>query len=508
MPIRRRLKIFLVGATLLSLAVFGGRHLFVRDHRTEELVANPAWVAALPPAVVPAAPQVLLGRGGAIVEEEWRTGGDGVRERWRLWRREGDDTPWIVSREEFPRGSAPGAPAAPGAWAAWAADRVLIEVQDANVDADAVRLVERQAMQPALRTAFSPVWRAQLAAPGLGAADAALLALKAVLPEGARAARDYLLFPTAAPNDAQYASQWALPRIRAPEAWDAGTGSASVVVAVIDTGFDFGHGDLAPNVFNNPGEAGPLAANGRDDDGNGLIDDRRGWDWPQNDNVPQDTQGHGTAVAGIIGAAGNNAIGVAGVAWTVRVLPLRAGAADFPLSNLIQAIDYAIDLCAQHGLHLAAINLSLGGYIPDARPGGDAGDLFFAALVRARDAGVLVIAAAGNDAINVDVTPFFPPATASTTSLPCAARTSPTLWIRTGCMLPRTMGRSPSTSGLPRWRSARPHWADPIPTSPAPRRRLRWWRVQWRWRSHKAARCRLRTRAKSFLARWTRNPFC
>lgn len=108
--------------------------------------------------------------------------------------------------------------------------------------------------------------------------------------------------------------------IDAPEAWNAQTGSSDVVVAVIDSGIDYNHPDLADNIWVNPRE---IPNNGIDDDGNGYVDDVRGWDFYNNDNDPIDDWEHGTHVAGIIGGVGNNGIGITGVAWNVKLLPIK-----------------------------------------------------------------------------------------------------------------------------------------------------------------------------------------
>ncbi len=127
--------------------------------------------------------------------------------------------------------------------------------------------------------------------------------------------------------------------IDAPEAWDVQTGSADVLVAVIDSGIDYTHEDLAANIWVNPGET----LNGIDDDGNGYVDDIQGWDFANNDNDPFDDRGHGTHVAGIIGARGNNGIGIAGVNWTVTLMPLKfLDAAGFgSIADAIEAVQYA-----------------------------------------------------------------------------------------------------------------------------------------------------------------------
>ena len=136
------------------------------------------------------------------------------------------------------------------------------------------------------------------------------------------------------PNDPSFVDLWGLDTasdadIDAPEAWDFTTGSEGIVVAVVDTGIAYTHPDLAANIWTSPREVG----NGRDDDGNGFVDDVRGWDFVAEDNAPLDEHGHGTHVAGIIGARGDNATGVVGVSWNVKLMPLRAANSSGSLSD-------------------------------------------------------------------------------------------------------------------------------------------------------------------------------
>lgn len=171
---------------------------------------------------------------------------------------------------------------------------------------------------------------------------------------------NYLLRADAVPRDARRAELWPLHNlglsggtpdadIDAPEAWEVRHDASSVVVAVIDSGIDYNHPDLAANIFINPGESGTdsqgrnMATNGVDDDGNGYVDDVRGWDFINNDNQPLDENGHGTHVAGTIGAVGDNEIGVAGVAWKVQLMPLKMLDANAvgPLSAGVSALLYA-----------------------------------------------------------------------------------------------------------------------------------------------------------------------
>jgi len=186
--------------------------------------------------------------------------------------------------------------------------------------------------------------------------------------------------------------------IDTPEAWDRVTNCSAIVVAVIDTGVDYNHPDLAGPPSNIWINAGDNNANGIDDDGNGYIDDGRGWDFIQMDNDPMDFHSHGTHVAGTIGAIGDNGIGGTGVCWTVQVMSVRALSTlgSGTTAELAAAIDYAV----ANGANV--INMSLGG------TGGFAGDIIDTAIASARAAGVLVVAAAGNTGTNNDVSPFYP----------------------------------------------------------------------------------------------------
>jgi subtilisin family serine protease len=138
----------------------------------------------------------------------------------------------------------------------------------------------------------------------------------------------------AIPNDPMFTTQWGLRNdgtnppnhpgtadadIDAPEAWDIETGDSSVIVAMLDTGIDWDHPDLSARIWNNADET----VNGVDDDGNGYIDDIRGWDFANNDNNPIDDHGHGTVNAGIVGANTNNGVGVAGVDWHCKIMAVK-----------------------------------------------------------------------------------------------------------------------------------------------------------------------------------------
>jgi subtilisin family serine protease len=175
---------------------------------------------------------------------------------------------------------------------------------------------------------------------------------------------------------------------QAGEAWRAGhVGSAAVYVGIIDEGVMATHADLGANVWRNPFE--PI--DGVDNDGNGYVDDVRGWDFDGNNNTTFDgTQDdHGTHVAGTIGAVGGNAIGVAGVNWNVTMIPAKfLGRRGGTTANAVKAVDYITDLKTLHRLNIVATNNSWGG--------GGFSQALLDAINRAGDADILFVAAAGN----------------------------------------------------------------------------------------------------------------
>lgn len=202
------------------------------------------------------------------------------------------------------------------------------------------------------------------------------------------------------PNDPRYSDQYSLNStvgIAAPDAWDRSTGSSTALVAVIDSGVDYGHDDLGSSVWTNPGE---IAGNGIDDDSNGYVDDVHGYDFANEDGDPLDDNGHGTHVAGTIAAAGNNNIGVIGVAWSSQVIAVKCldSAGSGFNSDLVRSIDYVLTLKDQ-GYPIVAINMSLGGEYTSSLE---------RAVSRAADKGILVVAAAGNEARNDDAYPTYP----------------------------------------------------------------------------------------------------
>jgi subtilisin family serine protease len=144
------------------------------------------------------------------------------------------------------------------------------------------------------------------------------------------------------PNDPDYGSLYGMESINMPEAWDITTGGAGFRIAIIDSGTQLTHPDLAANIINNPLDP----PNGLDDDGNGLIDDYRGWDFYDGDNNPDDQNGHGTHTAGTVGAVGNNGIGVVGVNWNCEIVALRVGNQYLDSQAIYNSVAYACEIGA------------------------------------------------------------------------------------------------------------------------------------------------------------------
>jgi len=229
-----------------------------------------------------------------------------------------------------------------------------------------------------------------------------------------------IAFGAPVPNDPQYSTQWNLSRIGVPSVWAVSTGSRDIVVAVIDTGVDYKHPDLQANIWRNPGETGidangnDKATNGIDDDGNGYIDDVHGADVLDNDGDPIEeplivggqTFYHGTHIAGIIGAVGNNSLGTTGINWETSIMILRAfplASDNFTEARYVQSIEkslaYVLEM-KRRGVNVAVTcnayhNASYSPAIKD--------------LIRSLgEEGVLNIFTAGNDTMNCDDVAFYP----------------------------------------------------------------------------------------------------
>ena len=200
------------------------------------------------------------------------------------------------------------------------------------------------------------------------------------------------------PNDPLYNSQWGIPATKIDVVWNTVTGDETQVIAILDTGVDWTHPDLAANIWQNKNE---VEGNGQDNDGNGFIDDIRGWDFINNDNNPMDDNSHGTHVAGIAAAVGNNGIGIAGVNWKAKIMPIKvfqsSGRGD--AATIAQGVNYAVNNGA------TVLNMSFGSYAESITLKNSLANAYVTTVL---------VAAAGNDGIPIGpcfgCAPMFPAA--------------------------------------------------------------------------------------------------
>ncbi len=282
------------------------------------------------------------------------------------------------------------------------ASSILVRIQPGPIDPNALGIPGAVSSSP---LALVPgVWEVQL---GAGATPA-----NAVLSAGSTLAVrevsfNYRLSVNQTPNDPRYSEQWgwnntgqtggtANADIDAPEAWNVFTGSPNTVVAVIDTGVDYTHPDLAANMWVNPGE---ISGNGIDDDGNGYVDDVHGYDFANNDGDPMDDHSHGTHVSGTIGAVGNNNLGVTGINWNVRIMAVKFldASGNGTVANAIRGLNYAVE----NGATIS--NNSYGGSAAE-----DSDPLFQEAIQNAANFGHIFVAGAGNSTSDNDGLGFYP----------------------------------------------------------------------------------------------------
>ncbi|GAA5146085.1 hypothetical protein GCM10023213_38620 [Prosthecobacter algae] len=288
------------------------------------------------------------------------------------------------------------------------ADHVMIKLP-ADLPEKALQAwAEQHGFKLRQRLLTTPVYLVASPTPTVDSADMLLAAFQESFPaagQKATAERDGLLSISAQmPNDASFPQLWGLHNtgqtqgvadadIDAPEAWQHTTGSRAVKVAIIDTGVDYHHADLAANIWKNPGE---IPGNRQDDDLNGYVDDVYGWDFYAGDNAPLDSHDHGTHCAGIIGAAGNNRDGVVGVNWRVSLVSVRFSSAEGfgTTSDAIDAVNYTTQL----GVDLTS----------NSWGGSENSLLLKEAIQQAGEAGILFVAAAGNHGRDLDRTPTYP----------------------------------------------------------------------------------------------------
>jgi subtilisin family serine protease len=222
---------------------------------------------------------------------------------------------------------------------------------------------------------------------------------------------DHILDKSATPDDPLFAAQYALQPgtagISATQAWDQRTSCA--LVAVLDSGTQYDHPDLKPNIWHNSQE---VKANGKDDDDNGYVDDYYGVNIEKGSGSGGDGDGHGTHVAGIIGGQGDNATGIAGACWKAKIMPIRFmnSSGRGSTSDAVEGLDYAIHEQAK------VVNCSFGSSSKSSA--------LDDAIQAAKEKGVLVVVAAGNDGDNIDSSPIYPASYTHGNIITVAATTS------------------------------------------------------------------------------------
>jgi len=310
-----------------------------------------------------------------------------------------------------PQERAPSEPKPDSNAAAFAPGRILVKIKD-NAPADAIVSVNRR--NDARLEERIPHSRVSVIDLPKDLSVAEAIERYEASPEVEYAEPDYKISPAVnapTPNDPNFPKMYDLYNreqysgsfdadIDAPEAWNVTTGSADTVVAVIDTGVDINHPDLRNNIWTNPGE---IPGNGIDDDGNTYVDDVHGWDFFNKDASVYDAADgdtHGTHVAGTIAAEGDNGIGVTGVNWQAKVMPLKfIGPETGYTSDAVKALNYAVD----KGAKISNNSWGGGGY----------SQTLLDAINKADAKGHLFVAAAGNggsDGVgdDNDSTPFYP----------------------------------------------------------------------------------------------------
>ena len=276
---------------------------------------------------------------------------------------------------------------------AMVADHILVKLQPGATEASLRQLCAQHGAAIRRRSRVSGLYLVSLGAADLDAVPRAVATFNAATDVVLRASPDTLLtLDDTTPNDPRYSELWAMPRIEAPQAWDYHTGTGGTVVAVLDTGIDYNHQDLAANMWRNPGE---IPANSIDDDGNGYVDDVYGWDFYNDDANPYDDNGHGTRCAGSVAAVGENGVGVVGVTWRAKLMAVKfvSASGDADILDAIESVAY-VTAFRTNGIPVRTANAS---WHYDEFPQ----DLYDA-MAAAGDAGVLCLAAAANDGVDIE----------------------------------------------------------------------------------------------------------
>ena len=266
-----------------------------------------------------------------------------------------------------------------------ATEELLIRFREGTTVTEAEQFLARQGVRPLRRIPHIDVWRVAGTATAVAAirANGAGNELVSWLEPN-----DPVHATSVTPDDPFYlAQQENLRVIGAPEAWALTRGSTRPPLAIIDTGIDLDHPDLGTKIWTNPDE---ITGNGFDDDNNGYADDVWGWDFVNDDPVPQDDQSHGSHVAGIAAAATDNGVGLAGIAWYTPLMPLKA--LDSQGLGSVATVAEAIIYAADNGVHI--LNLSLGS--------AEFSQTLADAVAYAQAQGCLLIASTGNDGGTVE----------------------------------------------------------------------------------------------------------
>lgn len=284
-------------------------------------------------------------------------------------------------------------------------DRMTVLFKAGTADADIAIILANLGATVEFKNPYHPYYVLNLP---LDSDELAVRQSLEAMPEVQAACPEYLGFALGQaaplfPNDPLLGNQWALHNvggapwngtpdkdIDAPEAWDITTGSSAVIIAVIDSGIDTSHPDFAGNIWVNTVEQ--AGTPGVDDDGNGFIDDINGWNFGDNNNDIGPWDAHGTQVAGVLGARGNNGVGISGVCWNVRIMPLRLRSSGglATTAAFFNAVSYA----RQNGAVIANVSYQ---WIVDGSLTLSLNSQFDAVV-----GGLLVVAGAGNDNVNVD----------------------------------------------------------------------------------------------------------
>lgn len=284
-------------------------------------------------------------------------------------------------------------------------DHVLIKLSDPKMsEADFLAELKSEGVTIRKKMPASKTWLVAFAKPDLDTVPEWVKKLSQMKGIILYAEPDYIVSTLATPNDPEFGTLWNLHNtgqfsskvdadIDAPEGWAYATGSKTVKVGILDSGMDLTHPDLQPNLWINPNE---IPNNGIDDDGNGYVDDVHGWDFAYDDASPQDDHGHGSHCAGTLGAAGNNGIGITGVAWNVSLIPLKFlnSSGNGFNSDAIEALAYATDI----GVTLTS----------NSWGGDEFSQLMMDTIEEANQAGILMIAASGNDGLHMEMYSQYP----------------------------------------------------------------------------------------------------